>query len=65
MPVRGGAPAADASDEQLASAAGADLLLDTPEILAWLQDVIGRDGRPPVVGMCVRTRTALAATWHV
>ena len=52
LPVRTkGAPAAGASDAELAAAAGADLMVDTPEILAWLKQAIAQTGRPPVVGM--------------
>ena len=52
LPVRSaGAPAGDASDAELAAAAGADLMVDTPEILAWLKGAVAHAGKPPVIGM--------------
>jgi len=42
---------ATASDEVLAAAAGADLMVDTPEIGAWLKQVLGNLKVPPTVGM--------------
>ena len=51
FPVSGGAPAANASDEQLAQAAGADLMVAAPEILAWLKAALPQLGGAPIVGM--------------
>lgn len=54
FPVRGGANGQDglhSSDADLAAAAGADLMVDAPELLAWLKGAIAQTGKPPVVGM--------------
>ena len=40
-----------ASDDELAAAAGADLMTDAPEILAWLQLTLRDLGAKPTVGM--------------
>ena len=40
-----------ASDEELASAAGADLMVDTPEIGAWLVDTLAALKMPTTVGL--------------
>lgn len=45
------APAAGASDAELASAAGADLMVQTPEIGAWLERAVKEVGLPCTVGM--------------
>lgn len=42
---------ATASDEVLAAAAGADLMVDTPEIGAWLKGVLATLKAPAVMGM--------------
>lgn len=49
FPVRGAA--AGAPDAELAAAAGADLMADTPEVLEWLKRTLPATGLQPVVGM--------------
>ena len=52
FPVSGGPPTPAADDAALAAAAGADLMTDTPEILAWLRGALAEVAHlQPVVGM--------------
>lgn len=52
FPVRGGGAVAGADDAALAASAGADLMTDTPEILAWLKVALAElRCADPVVGM--------------